>query len=156
MDWLLWVDLFLKLLFRPVHTFVHSQSSSPPPLNTQIALQPLLLTAKMTVNGTANGVNGDYKSSEFTENRSVVWVAPEKVELQHRPVPEVKEDEVLVEVIVTGICGSDAHVWASNPAKPPPVLGHESAGKILKVGSKVTDREVGQRVAVEPGNPCMK
>ncbi|PVH74794.1 xylitol dehydrogenase [Cadophora sp. DSE1049] len=95
-------------------------------------------------------------SQDLSDNRSVVWVAPEKLEVQHRDVPELKDDDVLVEVIATGICGSDAHVWASNPAKPPPVLGHESAGRILKVGSKVTDRQVGQRVAVEPGFPCMK
>ena len=89
-------------------------------------------------------------------NRSVVWVAPEKVEVQHRDVREVGDYDVLVEIISTGICGSDAHVWASNPTKPPPVLGHESAGKISKLGAKVTDRVVGQRVAIEPGFACMK
>jgi threonine dehydrogenase-like Zn-dependent dehydrogenase len=91
-----------------------------------------------------------------TTNRSVVWVAPKKLEVQHRDVPEVGEDDVLVEIMSTGICGSDAHVWASNPATPPPVLGHESAGIIAKVGAKVTGRSVGMRVAVEPGFACMK
>ena len=106
----------------------------------------------MAINGSTNGEG----SLDLFNNRSVVWVAPEKLEVQHRGVPELKEDDVLVEVIATGICGSDAHVWASNHSRPPPVLGHESAGKIIKIGSKVTDREVGQRVAVEPGFPCMK
>ena len=92
----------------------------------------------------------------ITSNRSVVWVAPSNVDIQHREVKELGEEDVLVEVISTGICGSDAHVWESNPAKAPPVLGHELAGKISKVGSKVTSRTVGQRVAIEPGFACMK
>ena len=78
------------------------------------------------------------------------------MEVQHRDVPEVGDEDVLVEVISTEICGSDGHVWASNLEKPPPVLGHESAGKISKIGSKVRDRSVGQRVAIEPGFACMK
>jgi D-xylulose reductase len=92
----------------------------------------------------------------ITSNRSVVWTAPSNVEIQHRDVKELGEEDVLVEVISTGICGSDAHVWESNPEKAPPVLGHESAGKISKVGSKVTSRIIGQRVAIEPGFACMK
>ena len=99
--------------------------------------------------------NGLLANGQLT-NRSVVWVAPEKVEIQHRDVPEIGAEDVLVEVISTGICGSDAHVWASNPEKQPPVLGHESAGKISRIGSKVKDRGVGQRVAIEPGFACMK
>lgn len=101
--------------------------------------------------------NGHSPDRIFTSNRSVVWVAPECVEIQHREVPELGDGDVLVEVISTGICGSDAHIWESNyPAKPPPVLGHESAGKISKIGAKVTYRIVGQRVAIEPGFACMK
>ena len=36
------------------------------------------------------------------------------------------------------------------------VLGHESAGIIHKVGSKVTSLKVGDRVAMEPGVPCRR
>lgn len=106
----------------------------------------------------------DHALSEITKgsvtsplsNQSVVWAAPSKVELLPREVSEPGDNEVLIQVIVTGICGSDCHVWESNPAKQPPVLGHESAGVIMRIGSKVTDREVGQRVAIEPGVPCLK
>jgi D-xylulose reductase len=81
-------------------------------------------------------ITNDLLENVYLTNRSVVWVAPEKVEIQHRDVPDIGDEDVLVEVISTGICGSDAHVWASNPEKPPPVLGHESAGKISKIGVK--------------------
>lgn len=89
-------------------------------------------------------------------NRSVVWTAKEQVDFQHRNVPEVGDGDVLIEVVSTGICGSDVHVWSSNHENQPPVMGHESAGRIIQLGSKVTDRFIGQRVAIEPGFPCMK
>ncbi|CAK7217868.1 hypothetical protein SCUCBS95973_003293 [Sporothrix curviconia] len=38
----------------------------------------------------------------------------------------------------------------------PIVLGHESAGIITKVGSKVTTLKVGDRVAMEPGKYCLR
>jgi D-xylulose reductase len=105
-----------------------------------------------------NGTTGAKGTSPrvITSNRSVVWVGQQKAEVQHRDVPDVGPDDVLVEVISTGICGSDAHVWSSNPEKQPPVMGHESAGIIIRVGEKVTSRSVGQRVAIEPGFACMK
>ncbi|TVY35027.1 putative D-xylulose reductase A [Lachnellula occidentalis] len=104
----------------------------------------------------AIGITSDFPTKKSSTNQSVVWVAPAKAETVHRDIPELGEEDVLIKVIVTGICGSDAHVWESNHAKIPPVLGHESAGVIMQVGSKVTDRAVGQRVAIEPGFPCMK
>ena len=69
----------------------------------------------------------DHSAHGITSNRSVVWTAPSNVEIEHRDVKELGDEDVLVEVISTGICGSDAHVWELNPAKAPPVLGHESA-----------------------------
>ena len=36
------------------------------------------------------------------------------------------------------------------------VLGHESSGTVVKVGSKVTSVKTGDRVAMEPGVPCRK
>lgn len=113
----------------------------------------LYQTIEMT--GVTPQTNGTPKDGHLS-NKSVVWVATEKAELQHRDVPEMGPKDVLVEVIVTGICGSDAHVWSSNPAKPPPVMGHESAGTIIRIGSQVTDRAVGQKVAIEPSFPCME
>jgi D-arabinose 1-dehydrogenase-like Zn-dependent alcohol dehydrogenase len=47
-----------------------------------------------------------------TKNLSVFWTAPSKLSVQHLDVPSLGDDDVLIEVISTGICGSDAHVWA--------------------------------------------
>jgi D-arabinose 1-dehydrogenase-like Zn-dependent alcohol dehydrogenase len=64
--------------------------------------------------------------------------------------------QVLVEVDLCGICGSDLHA-----AQLPQVyhgdciLGHESTGRIVAIGTGVADWSVGQRVAFNPnGNVC--
>lgn len=69
--------------------------------------------------------------------------------------------DVLVAVNYTGICGSDVHYWVHGAighfvVKDPMVLGHESAGTIVEVGSAVTTLRKGDRVALEPGYPCRR
>lgn len=75
------------------------------------------------------------------------------------PVPEVRADEVLVQVEAVGVCGSDVHYYAHGKIGPyvvekPLILGHELSGVITAVGSDVDSSRVGQRVAVEPQRPC--
>lgn len=91
-----------------------------------------------------------------TSNRAVVWAGVRRLEIQQRPIVEPGEGEVLVEIVATGICGSDCHNWESASVSRQLVLGHESSGIIIQVGRNVTDRAVGQRVAVEPGFACME
>lgn len=89
-------------------------------------------------------------------NKAVVWAGARKLEIQERPVLPPGDNEVLVEIISTGICGSDCHNWESDKVSRQLVLGHESSGVVLQVGKNVKDRFVGQRVAVEPGFACME
>ncbi|WYZ44994.1 hypothetical protein EsH8_VIII_000310 [Colletotrichum jinshuiense] len=91
-----------------------------------------------------------------TSNRSVVWAGPRKLEIRQKDVKPPDVDEVLVEVIATGICGSDSHNWESDKVSRQLVLGHESAGIIIQLGQNVRDRTIGQRVAIEPGFSCME
>jgi D-xylulose reductase len=61
----------------------------------------------------------------------------------------------------TGICGSDVHYWQHGSighyiVKEPMVLGHESSGTIIAVGSAVSTVQVGDSVALEPGYPCRR
>lgn len=91
-----------------------------------------------------------------TSNKAVVWVGARKLEIQERPVLPPGDNEVLVEIVSTGICGSDCHNWESDKVSRQLVLGHESSGVVIKIGKDVRDRFVGQRVAVEPGFACME
>ncbi|HHV83337.1 MAG TPA: L-threonine 3-dehydrogenase [Tepidanaerobacter syntrophicus] len=75
------------------------------------------------------------------------------------PVPKVKDNEILVEVKATAICGTDMHIYnwekyAQDRLKLPMVFGHEFAGDIVKVGSMVKNFKVGDRVAGETHIPC--
>ncbi|KAJ8076227.1 hypothetical protein PM082_000646 [Marasmius tenuissimus] len=90
-------------------------------------------------------------------NPSFVLHATENVSFEDRPIPELSsEHDVIVEIKKTGICGSDVHFYAHGGIGPvvvkePMVLGHESSGIVSKVGSKVKNVKLGDRVAVEPG-----
>ena len=71
------------------------------------------------------------------------------------------EHSVLVAVNYTGICGSDVHYWVHGAighyvVKEPMVLGHESAGTVVSVGSAVKPLKAGDRIALEPGYPCRR
>jgi L-iditol 2-dehydrogenase len=84
-----------------------------------------------------------------------------KVEIENQIPREIGEEEVLVKVMAVGICGSDIHFYehgriGRKAVTYPFVLGHESAGVVVKVGKNVTSFKKGDRVAVEPGVSCMK
>ena len=79
-----------------------------------------------------------------------------RIALGRRPVPTPRPDQVLVEVDLCGICGSDLH----SPDTPQVyrggfVLGHEMSGRVAAAGAEVAGWTVGDRVALNPnGNVC--
>lgn len=79
-----------------------------------------------------------------------------KVEIRDIPVPEITETQVLIKTHTAGVCGSDLHLFlGTHPfRKAPAILGHEITGEIVKVGAKVTNVKVGDRVTVEPQLGC--
>lgn len=91
--------------------------------------------------------------------KTAVMTDLRKVEIQERPIPVPKENEVLVKVEYVGICGSDLHYYESGRigdfiVEPPFVLGHEAGGTVVEVGSNVRNLRAGDRVALEPGKTC--
>ncbi|GAA6071485.1 sorbitol dehydrogenase [Tachysurus ichikawai] len=92
------------------------------------------------------------------DNLSLVLHSKGDLRLEQRPIPEPGADEVLLQMHSVGICGSDVHYWLNGRIgdfvlQKPMVLGHEAAGRVVKVGSAVTHLKPGDRVAVEPGVP---
>jgi threonine dehydrogenase-like Zn-dependent dehydrogenase len=82
---------------------------------------------------------------------AVVLTADGRIALQDRPRPTLRPDQVLVEVDMCGICGSDLHAsQLPQVYRGDCILGHESTGRIAAVGGDVADWAVGQRVAVNP------
>lgn len=58
-------------------------------------------------------------------------------------------DDVVVRVVVCGICASDLHVWRTGEGVIfPAVLGHEAAGVVEAIGENVSTVAAGARVLV--------
>ena len=85
-----------------------------------------------------------------------VMTKPGEIIFQEVPVPEVKDDQVLVKIRNIGVCGSDIHVYhGKHPfTKYPVTQGHEVSGEIVKTGKAVTEFHEGQKVTIEPQVYC--
>jgi len=81
---------------------------------------------------------------------------PGQVDIWERPLPPLGELEVLIKVKATALCGSDLHIFkGKHPAVSLPIpVGHEIAGEVAEVGSRVTKVKPGDRVTVEPVIVC--
>lgn len=93
------------------------------------------------------------------ENKAVFMTGLNKMEIRDVEVPAIKENEVLVKLEYVGICGSDVHYLEHGSigdfvVNGDFILGHECAGEIVALGSKVTELELGDKVALEPGCTC--
>ena len=92
--------------------------------------------------------------STKTGSAAVVNFAPQKgsVEIREIARPEIGEEDVLLEVVNVGVCGSDLHQWTADhswPVNYPVVLGHEFGGHIVALGSRVKGWKEGDRVVSE-------
>lgn len=85
---------------------------------------------------------------------------PGETELREVPVPEIGDDDLLIEVMAAGICGSDIAYDAGlhpNQLNCPVILGHEFSGRVAKAGSRVKDWKVGDRIVSDnTGYVCGK
>lgn len=90
------------------------------------------------------------------EMRAAVLVEPKHFEIQTRPVPVPKPDEVLVKIERVGICGTDMHIFHGHYAadKLPLVPGHEFVGRIHENGAGAKRFKTGQRVVVDINVGC--
>ncbi|HKL12794.1 MAG TPA: alcohol dehydrogenase catalytic domain-containing protein, partial [Halanaerobiales bacterium] len=75
--------------------------------------------------------------------------------LEDVPVPDIKDDEVLIKVKTSGICGTDYHIKKGEfKAKDNLILGHEFAGIVEDMGDKVEGYKKGDHVIGDPMTPC--
>ena len=75
------------------------------------------------------------------------------------PIPAVGDDDVLIQVKATSICGTDLHIyewnsWARDHVKVPLTVGHELCGVVVDKGAKTDGPEIGQLVSVESHVIC--
>ncbi len=75
------------------------------------------------------------------------------VRLEEQPVPVVGDDEILIKVMASGICGSDLLEWY-RIKRAPLILGHELTGEIVVTGKNIDKFKVGDRVFTTHHVPC--
>lgn len=80
-------------------------------------------------------------------------------QLQVVDIPDIRDDEVLIRVKMTSICGTDIHIftwdeWSQGRVSPPYVFGHEFAGEVIEIGASVSNVSVGDCVSAETHIVC--
>ena len=85
--------------------------------------------------------------------------AKEGIWLEDMPEPDIGNNDVLVKIKKTAICGTDIHIynwdeWAQKTIPVPMITGHEYAGEIVELGSNVNDLKIGDIVSGEGHITC--
>ncbi|MED1437396.1 zinc-dependent dehydrogenase [Aeribacillus composti] len=91
--------------------------------------------------------------------RVAIFHGPNELKLEEVKKPEINENEVLVKVKASAVCGTDVRIYEGKKTKgvrTPSIIGHELVGTIAEVGAKVKGFFVGERVGVIPVIPCRK
>lgn len=80
--------------------------------------------------------------------QAVTFQGPGEVRVEERPEPELlADDDAIVRVEATGICGSDLHIYHGRVAiEQGFTLGHEFVGTVVSAGPGVTEVAAGDRV----------
>jgi threonine 3-dehydrogenase len=94
--------------------------------------------------------------------KAVVKMEPVRgATLLEREMPSIQEDEVLVRIRGTSVCGTDVHIytwdaWSSSrigKGKLPQIMGHEACGEVVECGKRVRGLKTGDFVAIETHIP---
>ncbi len=84
-----------------------------------------------------------------------IFEGKEQIVIKDGVKPEIKSDEVLIQVKKVGICGSDVGSYESGgPYLPDKIIGHEFSGVLVEIGENVKKLKEGMKVTVNPQIPC--
>lgn len=87
--------------------------------------------------------------------RALVIEKPGHARVCKVPVRPVKDHEIQIRVMASGICGTDIHIYRGEYLGSYPVIpGHEFSGIVEEVGSDVSRFKVGDHVSIEPNISC--
>lgn len=101
--------------------------------------------------------------SDNQQMDALIWLGPRIMEVQSAPVPKLAPGEVLIEVGAAGICGSElsGYLGQNSLRKPPLIMGHEAAGRIVQIHTGTTGTladgsvaQIGSRVTFNPLVVC--
>jgi threonine dehydrogenase-like Zn-dependent dehydrogenase len=89
--------------------------------------------------------------------KAVTWQGRRQVSVEEVPDPRIEQpNDALIKITSTNICGSDLHLYEALGAfmTPGDILGHESMGIVVEVGSEVETLQPGDRVVIPFGISC--
>lgn len=91
-----------------------------------------------------------------TTMNALVYEGPRIMNMRKEPIPEAKDNEVIIRVEKVGICGSELSGYLGHNSLrfPPLIMGHEFAGKVVELGQQVNSVKTGDRVTVNPLISC--
>lgn len=84
-----------------------------------------------------------------------IYLGKEKIEIRELPLPEIGDNDVLIQNLYSSICGTDVAVFLYGPNTGHKVtvggeFGHETISRVVKIGKNMKDFVVGERVYPYP------
>ncbi|GKX27899.1 galactitol-1-phosphate 5-dehydrogenase [Vallitalea longa] len=87
--------------------------------------------------------------------KAAVLYGQKDIRVENIEKPTINDNEVLINVKASGVCGSDIpRVLGTASHYYPNVFGHEFSGEVVEVGKNVTSVKVNDKVSVAPLKPC--
>ncbi len=90
--------------------------------------------------------------------KSLRWHGAKDIRIEEvEDPPSPAGDEIQLQVLCCGICGTDVEEWLNGPylmTNAPIVMGHEISGTVIKVGENVSGFKLGDRVGVDGLSGC--
>src|SRR5699024_4865526 len=83
------------------------------------------------------------------------YINPNTIKVSSKETPNIVENEALIKISYTGICGTDMMIYSGDHprAETPIVMGHEFSGVVEKIYEN-SKFKVGDRVVIEPTISC--
>ncbi|MDT8311642.1 MAG: NAD(P)-dependent alcohol dehydrogenase [Methylophaga sp.] len=79
--------------------------------------------------------------------KAAIFVEPGRIEIADKPIPDIGDNDALIRITTTTICGTDVHILKGEyPVAKGLTIGHEPVGVIEKLGRNVRGYQEGQRV----------
>ncbi len=88
--------------------------------------------------------------------KAAVVEKPGALAIREVPVPEIADDEVLIKIKYTGICGTDWSIYTGKYSadKLPLIPGHEFSGVVVQAGGRARGLKEGDRVTADINMSC--
>ena len=88
--------------------------------------------------------------------KAAVFYGPGDIKVENKPKPDIGDDDILVKIEASAICGTDLRIFKSghHALNSPQIIGHENAGVVAERGKNVKDFKIGDRVTIDPIVSC--